>query len=215
VCLISGGPDSIVAAALAARRGSELCGLFADYGQRTLERELDCAKRNAGWLGMVDFKVARIPWLSEVGGSALTDLDMRVSQADPGAEYVPFRNTLLISHAVAWAEVLGAELIVIGSTGGPWITPDNNIDYFEAMKEVIARGSRVGARLDIYAPLCQEAKVSCIQQALDLGVPLENTWSCQNDNDKACAECNNCLDRAAAFAALGLADPVISPGQPE
>jgi 7-cyano-7-deazaguanine synthase len=121
-------------------------------------------------------------------------------------EYVPFRNTILISLAVAWAEVLGADLAVIGSIGGPWITPDNNPRYFEAMNRLVEAGSR--ASVVVAAPLNAMTKARVLLLGRELGIDLALTWSCQNEVDNPCQECNNCRDRSAAFAAANLVDPL-------
>ncbi len=207
VCLLSGGPDSVVAAGLTRADGYELSGLFVDYEQRTSSREAETARRNARWLGVTDFRVARVPFLGQLGASALTDRTLRVSEETKELEYVPFRNTILISLAVAWAEAIGGDRVVIGSIGGPWITPDNNPRYFEAMNRLIAAGSRAG--ITVHAPLGAMSKVEVLRTGLAQGLDLGATWSCQNDGDRPCQECNNCRDRSGAFVAAGMTDPLL------
>ncbi|KOG88175.1 7-cyano-7-deazaguanine synthase [Streptomyces varsoviensis] len=206
VCLLSGGPDSVVAAAIARDAGYLVSGLYVDYGQRTASREAEFAARNAAWLGVESLRTAAVPFLGEIKGSALTDTDSRVTDETRHLEYVPFRNTVLNSLAIAWAETLGAERVVTGSIGGPWITPDNSPDYFRALNDLIA----VGTRSDItaWAPLGECSKAESLRRGIDLGVPLGETWSCQNDSDVPCGECNNCLDRSRAFKELGVQDPL-------
>jgi len=206
VCLLSGGPDSVVAAALARDAGFELYGLYVDYGQRTAARERTQAEATAKWLNVRELRTAQLPFLGQVGGSAVTDDSVRITNETRQLEYVPFRNTVFNSLAIAWAEVLDASRVVIGSIGGPWITPDNSPTYFEALNALVAEGSR--STIEVWAPLGHMTKKEVISTGLDLSVPFRLTWSCQNDADVPCFECNNCLDRAQAFEALKAVDPL-------
>jgi 7-cyano-7-deazaguanine synthase len=209
VCLLSGGPDALVAAGLTARAGFRLVAMFADYGQRTAARERRSAQRCAEWLACEDFRAADISWLARIGGSALTSGIGRVDANDVKAEYVPFRNTVLIAHAVAWAEVLGARQVVIGSTGSDRISPDNSPEYLAAVQQVVTIGTMAQADISVSAPLSSHSKADMVRIGTELGVPFGDTWSCQNDEGEACGECNNCRARAAAFEQLGLTDPVL------
>lgn len=206
ICLLSGGPDSVVAALLMREQGFALKGLYVDYGQRTRLAEAERARATADWLGVLEFRTCSVPFLGEVGGSAITDVSTRVSTADPTSEYVPFRNTVFLSAAVAWAEASGAAGVVAGSIGGPWITPDNSPEYYERLNALIHAGTR--AEVTAYAPLNRMSKAEVIREGAQRGVPFELTWSCQNDTDVPCGRCNNCVDREKAFAANGLADPL-------
>lgn len=208
VCLLSGGPDALVAAALTARAGFRLAAMFADYGQRTVARERESAQRCAEWLDCAEFREVNISWLATIGGSALTSDTGRVDSNDVKAEYVPFRNTVLLAHAVAWAEVLGAERVVIGSTGSDRISPDNSPAYLAAFQQVVALGT-MADEITVGAPLAQHSKAEMVRLGSEMGVPFGNTWSCQNDEGEACGECNNCCARAEAFEQLGLVDPVL------
>jgi 7-cyano-7-deazaguanine synthase len=209
VYLASGGPDSVVAAALARREGFQLFAMFVDYRQHAARREEECAGATAAWLGALEFRKAELPWLGSLGGSALTEAGGRVTRRNPAAEYVPFRNTVMISLAVAWAEVVGAGRVVVGSTGGPWITPDNKPEYYDAVDRVIALGARAGTAISTYAPLCRAPKTDAVRKGLELGIPFEDTWSCHNEVTLPCGECTNCLDRERSFAQLGVDDPLI------
>ena len=206
VALLSGGPDSVVAAALAREAGYRIHGLYIDYGQRTAQRELTQAQRTAEWLGVEELRTARCPFLGEVGGSPLTDFSVRLGADNRTTEYVPFRNTVFCSLAVAWGEVLAARRVVIGSIGGPWITPDNKPSYFAAFDALIREGSR--SAIEVWAPLGAMSKAEVVRTGTRLGVPFGLTWSCQNDEDEPCGECNNCRDRQAGFAGNDLADPL-------
>jgi 7-cyano-7-deazaguanine synthase len=211
ICLLSGGPDSVIAALLAREAGHEMYGLYVDYGQRTSKREQRQAELTAEWLGIREFEVAAVPFLGQLGGSGITDTRYRVTSSEPDSEYVPFRNTILVSMAVAWAEVLPAATVVIGSIGGPWITPDNKPAYFAALNTLVAEGSRHA--INVWAPLGAMSKQEVIAAGLARGVPFELTWSCQNDSAKPCAECNNCRDRERAFRATHAEDPLFTGNQ--
>lgn len=207
VVLLSGGPDSVVAAALAVERGYRIAALYVDYGQRSSVREQRAASDTSKWLGSEVFKILQLPWLREIGGSAMLQGAVdHVTQDNRAREYVPFRNTILLSLAVAWAETLGASAVVIGSIAGPWITPDNSPEYFVAMQDVVRLGSRAGVGLDLQVPLGSVTKAEMLQIGIRLQVPFELTWSCQNSNEVPCGECNNCIDRSRAFEMLGLQD---------
>jgi len=206
IALLSGGPDSVVAAAVARDAGYQLHGLYVDYGQRTAEREHAQALRTAEWLGVQEFRVASCPFIGEVGGSPLTDKRKRLRNNNRASEYVPFRNTVFCSLAVAWGEVLEAKRVVIGSIGGPWITPDNSPPYFTALNTLISEGSR--SSIEVWAPLGAMSKSEVLRRGTELAVPFELTWSCQNDAGRPCGECNNCLDRANGFAENGMVDPI-------
>ena len=208
IVLLSGGPDSVVAAALAREEGYLLYGLYIDYGQRTAQRELAQAERTGDWLGLQELRTAHCPFVGEVGGSPLTDTSERLGESNRRTEYVPFRNTVFCSLAVAWGEVLEARRVVIGSIGGPWITPDNKPSYFAALNTLIGEGSR--SSIEVWAPLGAMDKAEVVRTGTRLGVPFGLTWSCQNDEDSPCGECNNCRDRAGGFAGNDLADPLLS-----
>lgn len=210
VCLLSGGPDSVVAAAFVRSAHVSLYGLFVDYAQRTAARERRQAEATAEWLGVAELRVAKVDFLGQIGGSAITDEALRVTGAAPHLEYVPFRNTVFASLAVAWAEVLGADRVIIGSIGGPWITPDNSPAYFAALNAAVAEGSRSRPAITVSAPLGAMSKREVIAAGLTMQLPFQLTWSCQNDGDLPCGECNNCGDRARAFAELGKPDPLLT-----
>nr|MDT0661996.1 7-cyano-7-deazaguanine synthase [Micromonospora sp. DSM 115978] len=212
VALLSGGPDSVVAALLARKAGYRIHGLYVDYGQRTARRDIRQAERTAQWLGVEELRTAHCPFVGEVGGSPLTDTTVRLGGGNRLSEYVPFRNTVFCSLAVAWAEVLGARRVVIGSIGGPWITPDNKPSYFAALNALIREGSR--SEIEVWAPLGAMSKAEVVRAGARLGVPFGLTWSCQNDADEPCGECNNCRDRAAGFAGNNLVDPLVT-GNPQ
>ncbi len=212
VVLLSGGMDSCVCAALAVREFNA-AALHISYGQRTEERErrafLDICDR----LGIHERLVVRNDALRVIGGSALTDPNIAVPEsATIGREipvtYVPFRNAHFLSVAVSWAEVLGAEKIYIGaveqdSSGYPDCRPA----YYRAFNEVVKTGTKDG-RIEIVTPLIAKRKSEIVILGLELGAPLDLTWSCYSREDRACGVCDSCVLRLRAFHEAGAADPI-------
>jgi 7-cyano-7-deazaguanine synthase len=212
VVLLSGGMDSCVCAALAARE-FDAAALHVSYGQRTEERErrafLDICDR----LGIHDRLVVRNEALRAIGGSALTDPNIAVPEsAMIGSEipvtYVPFRNAHFLAVAVSWAEVLEAEKVYIGaveqdSSGYPDCRPA----YYRAFNEVVRAGTKDG-RIEIVTPLIAKRKSEIVALGLELGAPLDLTWSCYSREDRACGVCDSCVLRLRAFREAGAADPI-------
>jgi 7-cyano-7-deazaguanine synthase len=208
--------DSCVCAALAAR-GHDAYALHCSYGQRTEERELRAARAVAEALGFKDFLHLRLDLFRRIGGSALTDpgIDVPDAPADGaaiGAEipvtYVPFRNAHFLSAAVSWAEVLDAEEIFIGaveqdSSGYPDCRPA----YYAAFQELIRQGTRDGA-IVVRTPLIHMRKKEIVALGLELGAPLDLTWSCYSGSDAACGVCESCVLRLRAFEEAGVRDPI-------
>jgi 7-cyano-7-deazaguanine synthase len=214
VCL-SGGMDSAVCAALAAR-DYEAYALHFSYGQRTERRELESARGVAESLQFEGFLPLRIDIFRQIGGSALTDVSIAVPDApesEPIGEfipvtYVPFRNAHFLSAAVSWAEVLGAKKVLIGaveqdSSGYPDCRPA----YYEAFQQVIRTGTRDGD-IEVVTPLIHMRKSEIIDLALELSAPLHLTWSCYSGDDEACGVCDSCALRLRAFAQVGVEDPI-------
>ncbi len=209
VCLMSGGLDSAVVAALAQAEGFELHLLAASYGQKAHRKELACVHKLAEYYRVAQLEVIDLSWLGRFGASGLTDGATYLSAENAKLEYVPFRNTVLLSIAVAWAEALGAEQVMIGSIGGPWLTPDNRPEYFAAMQEVVRLGTQLKTDIQIRVPFGHSKKVEVVVKGIELCVPFEITWSCHNREDIACGECSNCLDRLGAFQQLHVEDPLL------
>ena len=212
VVLLSGGMDSCVCAALAARE-FDAAALHISYGQRTEEREKRAFLEICGRLGIHDRLVVRNEALRAIGGSALTDLNIAVPVSSTiGREipitYVPFRNAHFLAVAVSWAEVLGAEKIYIGaveqdSSGYPDCRPD----YYRAFNEVVKIGTKDG-RIEIVTPLIKKRKSEIVALGLELGAPLDLTWSCYSREDRACGVCDSCVLRLRAFQEAGAEDPI-------
>jgi 7-cyano-7-deazaguanine synthase len=215
VCL-SGGMDSCVCAALAAR-DYEVYALHCSYGQRTEDRECQAAHAVADQLGFRDFLRLRLDIFRRIGGSALTDLRIDVPEAPAdgaaiGAEipvtYVPFRNAHFLSAAVSWAEVLGARTVLIGaveqdSSG----YPDCRLAYYEAFQELIRKGTREGD-IVVKTPLIHMQKWQIVALGLELAAPLDLTWSCYSGSEVACGVCESCVLRLRAFERAGAKDPI-------
>jgi 7-cyano-7-deazaguanine synthase len=214
VCL-SGGMDSCVCAALAAR-DYDARAIHFSYGQRTEEIELQSARSVAKALGFSDFLHLRIDLFRIIGGSALTDTRIDVPKA-PEHEpiglhipvtYVPFRNAHFLSAAVSWAEVVDAKKIFIGaveqdSSGYPDCRPA----YYEAFQQLIRTGTRDGD-IEVETPLIHMRKSEIVALGLELQAPLNLTWSCYSSAREACGECESCVLRLRAFAEAGTADPI-------
>jgi len=210
---LSGGMDSCVCAALAAR-DTEAAALHVSYGQRTAERERWAFERICDHLGIKRRLVIRNEALDVIGGSALTDQDIEVPEAgeEIGADipvtYVPFRNAHFLAAAVSWAEVLDADKIYIGaveqdSSGYPDCRPA----YYQAFNEVIKAGTREG-KIQVVTPLIAMRKVEIVRLGTELGAPFDLTWSCYSREDNACGVCESCVLRRRAFAEAKTQDPI-------
>jgi 7-cyano-7-deazaguanine synthase len=213
VVLLSGGLDSCVAAAVA-RQEYDLAFCHANYGQRTAARELGAFRAQADFFGVKLILEADLSFLGQIGGSSLTDVRQTIpTQAEepPGipSTYVPFRNSLLLATAVAWAEVLKAQAVFIGANvlDNPGY-PDCRPAYFEAFNHLIDLGTRSETRIKIKTPLIHLDKAGIVRLGLDLKAPFELTWSCYLNEDQACGRCSSCVLRLRGFAAAGVTDPI-------
>lgn len=214
VVLLSGGLDSATTLAIAKSRGFESCCLTVDYGQRH-RAELAAAARVAVQLGAAEHRIVKLD-LTTFGGSALTDSNIAVPTAPAAGipvTYVPARNTILLSLALAWAEVLGARDIFIGANAIDYSGyPDCRPEYlraYEAMANLATRAAVEGARLTIHSPLVDLPKAGIIRRGAALGVDFGLTVSCYQATDQgvACGVCDACRLRRAGFAAAGVPDP--------
>lgn len=215
VVLLSGGLDSATVLAMARAQGYVCYCLSFDYGQRH-RAELQAAERIAAALGAAAQRTLKLD-LGQFGGSALTDTSIAVPTAgiQPGipVTYVPARNTVMLSLALAWAEVLGARDIFVGVnavdySGYPDCRPEY-IDAFERMANLATKAGVEGETLRIHAPLIDLSKADIIAEGTRLGVPYAMTVSCyQADADGcACGVCDSCRLRHEGFVAAGVADP--------
>jgi 7-cyano-7-deazaguanine synthase len=222
VVLLSGGLDSAATLAVAREEGYECFALSFDYGQRHA-RELESATKVAASLGTTRHLTLRLD-LRAIGGSALTD-DIAVpkgrGEAAMGAgipvTYVPARNTIFLSHALAWAEALGAQDIFIGVTALDYSGyPDCRPEFIEAFERLANLATRAGAegtsRFRVHTPLIALSKAQIVSKAHELGVDMSLTWSCYEPepDGRACGLCDSCLLRKKGFAQARLDDPVPS-----
>lgn len=218
VILLSGGLDSSTVLYQAKADGCECYAISFDYQQRH-RRELDAAKMIARVAGVVAHQVISFD-LRQWGGSALTDdgidlptgRSLAVMASEIPVTYVPARNTIFLSFALAYAEAIAAERVYIGVNALDYSGyPDCRPDYIQAMQEVFRLGTkrgRLGQAIAIVSPLLELHKTEIIQLGNKLGVPWQHTWSCYAGEEKACGVCDSCQLRLAAFAALGLSDPL-------
>jgi 7-cyano-7-deazaguanine synthase len=219
VILLSGGLDSSTVLYQAKADGCECYVISFDYQQRH-RRELESARLVAKNLGVQEHQIVNFD-LRQWGGSALTDdkLDLPESRSlDQMAEnipitYVPARNTIFLSFALAYAEAIASERVYIGVNALDYSGyPDCRPDFIKAMEEVFRLGTkqgREGEPISIIAPLINLQKTEIVQLGNQLGVPWELTWSCYAGEEKACGVCDSCLLRLAAFEELGLVDPIL------
>jgi 7-cyano-7-deazaguanine synthase len=222
VVLLSGGLDSATTLAIARHWGYDCHALTFRYGQRH-STEVDAARRVAAATGVARHLVVDID-LTAFGGSALTDPGIAVPHHDRvddlqggiPATYVPARNTILLSYALAWAEVLGASDLFIGVnaldySGYPDCRPEY-IAAFQTMANLATKATVEGGRIRINAPLLTKTKAEVIRWGLNLGVDYGLTHSCYDPVDgRPCGTCDSCLLRAKGFAELGLTDPALVP----
>ena len=216
VVSLSGGLDSCVAAAVARADGFELALLHADYGQLTETRERQAFEAIADFYGVAPARRLVIPFanLKLIGGSALTDPSIPLPEGDLERQgvpvsYVPFRNAHLLATAVSWAEVLGAPAIYVGfveedSSG----YPDCREVFLEAFERAANLGTRPGTRISLKAPLVHLRKDEIVRRGIELGAPLQLSWSCYQGEAEACGRCDSCLLRLRGFQQAGLADPI-------
>jgi 7-cyano-7-deazaguanine synthase len=221
IVLLSGGMDSCVCAAEAIQnRGKDGVGLLhASYGQRTEARERRAFTEIAAQFGVSQKLLVRLDYFRAIGGSALTDTNIAVPQnelgaLDPGGSaipvtYVPFRNAHFLSVAVSWAEATGANAIYIGAVAEDSSGyPDCRPEYYRAFQELIRRGTRPETSIDIVTPVIRLKKSEIIRRGMELGAPLQLTWSCYQAEEHACGTCDSCLLRLRAFAEAGCSDPI-------
>jgi len=220
VCLISGGMDSAVTAAIAKERGYGIYALTFDYGQRH-RKEIECAKKIGKWLKAREHKILKID-LAQIGGSALTDKGIEVPKGKTIAEirkskripatYVPARNTILLSFALAYAEVVGADAIFIGANHIDYSGyPDCRPEYFKAyqrMGNLATKRAVEGRKIKIDYPIIRLDKKGIVKLGTKLSVPFKLTWSCYAGGRKACGRCDSCVLRKNGFFEAGLEDPI-------
>jgi len=227
VVLLSGGMDSCVTAAIA-HETHQLALVHASYGQRTERRERQSFDEIADFYSANERLVVRLDHLSQIGGSALTDKRIAVPERvrvplgarqieveNPSAgneipvTYVPFRNAHFLAVAVSWAEVIGASAIFIGAVAEDSSGyPDCRPAYYRVFQQLVREGTRPETQIEIVTPVIGMRKREIIQRGIELGAPLDRTWSCYQFDDEACGSCDSCRLRLKAFMEAGVTDPI-------
>ncbi len=213
VVILSGGMDSTTSAFIAKKEGYEIIPLHFNYGQRTERKELESFNKICDYLNLKNKYIIDIPFFKQIGASALVDenLEVPTDGIKPGIPitYVPFRNGIFLSIAAAIAEKEGAEAIFIGvveedSSG----YPDCREEFINYMQKAINAGTKPETNVEIKTPLIHLKKEDIVKKAIEVGVPLELTWSCYKEEDEACGVCDSCRLRLKGFEKAGVKDPI-------
>lgn len=214
ICLVSGGMDSCVTAAIARDENNEVAFLHVSYGQRTEARERRAFEELADYYQIARRLAVSIEHLKAVGGSSLTDENIPVAEANLDSRaiptsYVPFRNSHLLSIATSWAEVIGAQRIYIGAVAEDSSGyPDCRPEFYQAFQRVIEVGTKPDTQIEVVTPVIFLRKSEIVKRGVKLGAPLQLTWSCYQSEDAACGHCDSCALRLRAFAEAGIEDPI-------
>jgi len=208
VCLVSGGPDSAVAAAIAKHEGYELYCLTFNYGQ-IATKELESAKKIAKALGAKKHRIVDITFLKDLYGpgvTALLDENMPMPKGFEQSVIVPFRNGILLSIAAGYAMAIGADVIFYGAQGDDAkFYPDCRQGFVSAISRAISSGTE--SKLTVRNPLGDKTKAEVIKLAVKFGVPLKLTWSCYLNLKTHCGRCESCRNRRRAFEEADVKDP--------
>lgn len=214
VVLLSGGMDSTLTATIARRESVDVAAMHFNYRHRTEQRELKAFNDVADFLDIKERMIVDVDVLRKIGGSSLTDLSIPVAAADltnveVPSSYVPFRNGVFLSIAAGWAEVLNASQLYIGaveedSSG----YPDCRSIFFNAFEQAVNIGTKPETNIKIVTPLIHLSKEEIVRKSIELGAPLELSWSCYQSEDVACGECDSCALRLRGFARAGATDPL-------
>ena len=214
VCLVSGGMDSCVAAAVAKKENDELAFLHLSYGQRTEDRERESFELIADHYGVEKRLCISLEQLSKIGGSSLTDETFPVTVANLNnreipTSYVPFRNAHLLSTATSWGEVLGCRAVYIGAVAEDSSGyPDCRPEFYRAFQKAIDLGTKPTTNIEIRTPVIAMKKFEIVKLGIQLHAPLHLTWSCYQDSKAACGKCDSCALRLRAFREAGVVDPI-------
>src|SRR6202166_1980362 len=209
--------DSCVTPTIA-RQTHELALLHASYGQRTERRERQAFDEIADFYAIHERLVVQLDHFAKIGGSALTDKRIAVPEGNPAKQingneipptYVPFRNAHFLSVAVSWAEVIGARAVFIGAVAEDSSGyPDCRPEYYRAFQQLVRVGTRPETRIEMVTPVIGMRKWEIVRRGMELGAPLDRTWSCYQFEDAACGACDSCRLRLGAFAEAGINDPI-------
>jgi len=215
IVLVSGGMDSLVTAAIAYTMYDNLAFLHLNYGQKTEQKEHSSFHKIADFYKVPSKlrKIINVDYFTHIGGSSLTDDKIEVSDYKGASQdipnsYVPFRNTHIVAMAVSWGEVIGAKKIFIGavyedSSGYPDCRPS----YIKALNQLIKEGTKKGD-IEVITPVIHMKKSEIVKKAIELKAPLELSWSCYKNEDRACGKCDSCMLRLKGFQEAGLIDPI-------
>ena len=213
VCVMSGGMDSTLSAYMMQNEGYEIIAVHFNYNQRTQNKELECFEDICSELNIEKKYVLDLDFFKQLGASALTDdsIDVPTGGIEEGVPitYVPFRNGIFLSMSAAIAEKEGASAISIGvveEDGSGY--PDCRQTYIKSMQESINLGTRDDTNIKIHMPLVNLQKSQIVQTSLRLNVPLQLTWSCYKNEEKACGVCDSCRLRLKGFKLAGVCDPI-------
>ncbi|MGC2235536.1 MAG: 7-cyano-7-deazaguanine synthase QueC [Pyrinomonadaceae bacterium] len=214
VCLVSGGMDSCVTAAIAKAETDEIAFLHISYGQRTEQREREAFTDIADFYRVEKRLDVSIEYLARIGGSSLTDDRMEVSDANLESKeiptsYVPFRNANMLSIAASWAEVLVAGSIYIGAVAEDSSGyPDCRPQFYKAFEKAIDEGTKPDTKIEIRTPVIHLSKAEIVKKGIETGAPLHLSWSCYRSEDLACGTCDSCALRLRGFEQAGARDPI-------
>lgn len=220
VVLVSGGLDSCVTAAIAGQQ-HQLAFLHCNYRQRTQQRELKAFSGIADFYQVSQRLVVDLHSIADVGGSSLLSNGPQIPDAvfDPEqvpSTYVPFRNGQILAIAIGWAEVLQASAIFVGAVEADSSGyPDCRAAFFTAYEKAANLGTKPETRLTIETPLIDLSKTQIVQKGMELGAPLDLTWSCYQNEDYACGVCESCVLRLGGFSGAQVRDPIPYAENPE
>lgn len=214
ICLVSGGMDSCVTAAIARQETSEIAFLHISYGQLTERRERQAFNDIADFYNIEKRLDVSIEYLAKIGGSSLTDKSIEVSEANLDSKeiptsYVPFRNANMLAIAASWAEVLGANSIYVGAVAEDSSGyPDCRPEFYRAFEKAIDAGTKPETNIKIKTPIIHLSKAAIVRQGIELNAPLHLSWSCYRGEDLACGTCDSCALRLRGFQMAGETDPI-------
>lgn len=215
VVLVSGGMDSLAVLAIAREKHKNLALLHLDYSQKTHQKEKECFLKICDHYKIPNElrKIVDMTFLSQIGGSSLTDKSIEVSEYagdsdEVPSSYVPFRNTHVLAMATSWSEVIGAKKIYIGANyeDSPGY-PDCRPAYYEAFNNLIKKGTKEGD-IQVMTPIIMMKKKEIVELLKEKKAPVEYTWSCYAREDLACGKCDSCALRLRGFAQAGSIDPI-------